>query len=268
MQNQPTINNRFVGVFDIIGFKALRDADGTESLHRKFSRGIMPGIEHSAAGRYKIIDHNEESVIVPDFSGDSVRYVVFSDTVFLFTKDDEFESFCNIVNAAATLLGFGFGIRAPYRGAIGWGDMIDDPAAGIYIGSAIEDAHDFESAQVWAGVMLTTKCEEMACGREYIRRYRDLNLEIANGDYAEQVRRNARKYARRLVQYSVPLQRNPKDGPAIYTEKTAHVIDWTLTVYAGAAEHSLPQTESRHSTAIRDNTMKFENWARSNNGNQ
>ena len=79
-------------------------------------------------------------------------------TVIFFTADDSFAAFLSIVHSAFTLLQFGFaGGKAPFRGAIGWGDLIDDPN-GILIGSAIEDAYIGESTQAWAGAMLTESC--------------------------------------------------------------------------------------------------------------
>jgi hypothetical protein len=104
-------------MFDIIGFKALRQKVGTAGLHRQFLRGILPGIQHSAAGRGKSIQHEGHDIYLPDFHEWSVGYRYISDTVIFFTPDDSFGSFLSMVNSAFMLLQFGFaGGKAPYRG--------------------------------------------------------------------------------------------------------------------------------------------------------
>jgi hypothetical protein len=145
--------NCFVAMFDIIGFKALRDRLGTASLYQRYVRGISPMITHAAAGSGKIAEVNGEKMYVPNFTPLSPGFRVFSDTVIFSTSDDSFLSFLSIIHSSFVLLQSGFnGGKAPYRGAIGWGDLIND-TSGILIGSAIEDAYVGESSQAWAGCM-------------------------------------------------------------------------------------------------------------------
>lgn len=257
--------NCFVAMFDIIGFKALRDKKGTAGLHQQFQRGILPAIQHSAAGRGKTEYVNGVQMYVPDFSQDSIKYRAISDSVIFFTKDDSFDSFFKIVNSAFTLLQFGFnGGKAPYRGAIGWGDLIDDPH-GILLGSAIEDAYIGESSQAWAGAMLTQTCCAFTTNNNYFERYRSLHLHIFNMLTDETQKANAVQNAKRLVAYSVPVQCNPKDGPARYGEIQTYAVDWTIRMYEGAAEKSFDPSDSGHANIIATNTIAFEQWTRKNN---
>lgn len=260
---QPT--NCFVGMFDIIGFKALREKKGTAGLHRQFVRGIIPAIQHSAAGKGKTETIAGQQVYVPDFSDSRVRYLAVSDSVLFFTPDDAFESFVSIISSAFMLLQFGFnGSRAPYRGAIGWGDLIADPQ-GVLIGSAIEDAYKGESSQAWAGAMVTQECRAFAENNNYIQRYVETHHKAAEHVADPRQVRMALENAKRLAMYPVPIQHNPKDASATYSTLETYAIDWTIRMYEGAAAKSFDPSEIQHSVAIADNTRSFEQWARSNN---
>lgn len=254
--------NCFVGMFDVIGFKALRAQMGTAGLHRQYMDGILPAIQHSAAGQgvSKVVDG--ESVYVPDFSRATVKYQAISDSVLFFTPDDSFASFVAIVNSAFSLLQFGFsGGKAPFRGAIGYGDLIDDPR-GIMLGSAVEDAYSGESRQAWAGAMLTASALDTATERGYIAQYVELHLRASEEAVDELTKVNAKLNSRRLVRYPVPTQLNPKDGPVMYGEFDTFAIDWTIRMYEGASLSSFKTPESEHAAAIAANTRKFEQWAR------
>lgn len=257
--------NCFSGFFDIIGFRALRESLGTAGLHKAFRSGIMPSIQHSAAGRGRSAQVDGETVYLPQFGEGSVSYRAISDSVIFFTRDDSFNSFIDIVNSSFMLLQFGFGgEKAPYRGGIGWGDLIDDPV-GILVGSAIEDAICGESSQAWAGCMLTQSRSDFVVSKDYIEQYRNAHLKVAEKLDDEIKRDSTLANARRLVMYSVPIQRNPKDGPVIYATESAYVIDWTIRMYEGAAEMSFAPSHNAHANEIAKNTIAFEHWARANN---
>lgn len=253
----------FVGMFDIIGFRELRNLKGTDGLHTQFVRGILPGIAHSAAGKGKsVTTDGGRSIYVPDFTDSRVKHRFISDTVIFSTDDDSFESFVAIIHSAFMLLQFGFNSgKAPYRGAIGWGDLIDDPD-GIFVGSAIEDAYVGEQSQAWAGVMLTDSCNEFAKRSGYIGRYSEYHLSLVPQVTEERHKQNLTQNARRLVEYNVPTQRNPKDGPVKYDSFCTNVIDWTIRMYEGASEKAFHPPKTDHHRMISENTKAFEDWAR------
>lgn len=242
MTATPKATNRFVAMFDIIGFKNLRKELGTDGLYQKWVRGILPAIQHSAAGRRKTEIRDGRPVQVPDFNARSVSYRSISDTVILFTRDNSAESFVDIVNACAGLLPWSMnGIKAPFRGALGYGDLIEAEET-VLLGSAVEDAYVGEGSQVWAGAMLTQSCEMFARGAGYFD-----------------------AVGRRLVQYSVPIQTKSDTGPTAYSRRDAYVIDWTHNIYDGASERAFFESENDHANRIRNNTIAFEQWARANN---
>lgn len=254
--------NCFVGMFDVIGFKALREELGTSGLHQKYMGGIFPAIVHSAAGKGKHEIINGQPMYVPDFTGTTLKYLVISDSVLLLAPDDSFDSFFQLVNSSFMLLQFGFsGGKAPFRGAIGWGDLINDPQ-GILLGSAIEDAYAGESQQAWAGAMLTLSARDVAESRGYIERFEQIHLEAAAIVPDEISKKNALLNSKRLVRYAVPMQENPKDGPAQYKTLETYAIDWTVRMYEGASQKSFAEPKSAHANTIAANTRIFETWAR------
>jgi hypothetical protein len=258
MESQPA--TCFVGLFDIIGFKELRQALGTAELMKKYERAILPLIQHSAAGRHKTEDRDGQQVSVPDFHEHSAQYRVFSDTVIFWTKDDSFLSFLIIVTASSQLAAVGFALRSPFRGAIGHGDLLENRE--IIVGSGIEDAYIWEQRQAWAGVSLTPDCEEFCVRNGYLEGRRREFLEAV--ERADDAHEKAKflKEVRRLVRYPVPLQTNPKDGPVTYSSRDSIALDWTLNVFEGAAEKSMDKPRSSHAHSIKDNTLSFEKWAR------
>lgn len=163
------------------------------------------------------------------------------------------------------LLQFGFsGGKAPYRGAIGWGDFIDDQH-GILLGSAIEDAHAGESCQAWAGAMLTAACREFVDRQNYVENFKAASLRASAAASDVTAKKAAAENAKRLVLYQVPVQHNPKDGPATYGKLETYVLDWTIRMYENATEASFDPSPSRHAQEIAANTKAFEIWARANN---
>lgn len=256
--------NAFVAVFDILGFRSLRTRIGTAALHQKFARGILPAIHHSAAGKGRVERVGERTAYVPDFTGSLVRFAAISDTVMFLTPDDSLDSFGSIVHSAFMLLQFGFnGGDTPFRGAIGWGDLIADPA-GILVGSAIEDARAGEACQVWAGAMLTPSARDHADAAGYIEALQATHLSHAPRLSDDRQKEAALENARRLVKYRVPTQENPKDGPARYGETETYAIDWTIRMFENASCGAFGAPPDAHAARIAENTQRFETWARAN----
>lgn len=252
----------FVGLFDILGFKSLREARGTQGLYQLFDRSLLSSIQHAAAGRGKLENRGGTDYFVPDINQSSVQYRIFSDTVIMFTPDDSVGSFLNIINSSHQLLQFGFGSKVPFRGAIGHGDFVHDPRD-IFLGEAIEDAYLHEAAQAWAGASLTENCVNFIEKNDYLGQIESIFAEIAKSPLTESERSNLEGNRRRLVLYDVPTQSNPKSGPVVYGAKRTYAFDWTIRMFEGASSKAIAESSSDHARVMRENTIIFENWARS-----
>lgn len=254
-----------MGVFDVLGFKALRRTLGTAGLYQLYKRGLLPAIQHSAAGRRKMAEVDDTKGFVPDFHAGSLGYRVFSDTVVFYTRDDSFNSFVTIVSSSCMLVQFGFGTRkAPFRGAIAHGDLIDDSQF-IIVGTAVEQAYAAEQAQVWAGCILSESCRAFAEARDYISNFRRTHEELANTIVDATQRQSVAENSWRLVKYPVPLQVTSKSEATRYVDQEAYAIDWTIQMFEGAATATFNPSTDSHATRIAENTIAFEQWARANN---
>lgn len=252
-------------MFDFLAFKALREKKGTSGMHQLYVSGLLPQIQHAAALKGKTVQRCGQNVYVPDFDSKSIDYRIFSDSIILFTKSNSFDAFFRIVVASHALLCSGFaGHKATLRGAIGYGDLIDD-ANTILIGSAIEDAYIGESSQVWSGCSFTSACEKFISDNQYIQKYTNFfdndPKKIQNNEDLKNIK-NAKK---RIVEYEIPEQHNPKTGKIEYSQRKGYVLDWTLNVYEGAGEDAFLGTTSPHAKKIINNTILFEKWARIHN---
>lgn len=257
--------NSFVAMFDFLAFEALRKERGTEGIYQLYIRGLLPQIQHAAALKGKTVQRNGQNVYVPDFGPQSIDYRIVSDSIILFANGDSFDHFLRMVAASHNLLCSGFaGHKATLRGAIGYGDLIYD-ANIIWIGSAIEDAYVGESSQVWSGCSFTPACEVFISNSGYISGYKDF-FDIAHNQEEDSLKlKNIEKAKRRIVEYEIPEQYNPKTGPVEYSKRKGYALDWTLNVYEGAGEKAFSNTTNAHANMIIENTKSFEEWARVQN---
>jgi hypothetical protein len=262
MNSTATPIRCFVGMFDILGFRALRNSRGTAGLHQHFMRSTLPTIEHAAAGARETVTRNGQQFLVPKQGELSCSYIGFSDTVIFSTPDDSFTSFLKIVRASRELLQSGFATKTPYRGAIGYGDLIMGPP--VFIGSAIEDAYLGEQSQVWAGCMFTSVAREFVNSQRYLSELRDFPATKA-ANLPENQREKALLVGKHIAEYPVPVSRNPRNSAAEYLTFSTYVVDWTIGIFTGAAAQAFNPAEEDHPARIIQNTIGFEEWARTNN---
>lgn len=252
--------NAFVAMFDILGFKALRQGLGTADLYRRYSRGILPMIQYAAAGRAKTIKRDDGQLIsVADPNEFSLPYIAISDTVLVFAPDDSFDSFLKIVGVSHRMTCTGF-IFAPMRGAIGYGDLIHQQQ--LYVGSAIEDAYQGEQVQAWAGTMLTADCRDFVTTKGYIQQRLDLFTNVEKTTTDEQQLNNFKRAKAHLIEYEVPVQHWDKQNPVSYGKLKTYAFNWSTNVYAGASDKCFEPTTSKHAQRIIDNTKEFEKYLR------
>jgi hypothetical protein len=253
----------YVAMFDFLGFKQLRQEKGTAGLYSLYQSLFFPIIQHAAAQKAKTVEQNGQSVYVPDFGDHSVLFRVVSDSILLFSKAESFDDFVKIVGASHSLLCGGFaGHGAPLRGAIGFGDLIFDTNS-IWIGSAIEDAYAGESSQLWSGCSLSAACEEHVRESGYVDLHQRIFSDALKNETDSLTRTNLSRAARRIVDYPIPHQINPKEGPVQYMNRNGLALNWTTNVYEGASEKAFAATTNIHSKQIQKNTIEFEAWARS-----
>lgn len=239
MKNNAVLKNRFVAVFDILGFSNLLKDEGTEKLYKFYNRSLEAWVSHSAV-QNTMLD-TENNALRPDLNSQRVGYKIFSDTIIYWTEGDSIEDFVCIMLSSLKLLALGFN-KAGLRGAIGYGDFIAD--GDIFLGTAIVDAYEGEQSQVWSGCILTKNCENFCKQVGFFEEYDALN--------------------KILVRYPVPKQiRNKESGSKSYEKEEAFCIDWTTHWRdRGVATKGIRDSVKNHEKLIKQNTIAFEEWAR------
>lgn len=88
---------------------------------------------------------------------ESIRYVVSSDNIVLFTTDDSENGLVEIVRAVARTMNELILLQIPVRGAVAYGRFRETrtPRGSIIAGSPIIDAYAYEQRQDWIGAILT-----------------------------------------------------------------------------------------------------------------
>lgn len=257
--------NCFFAMFDIIGFSNLIKINGTKDLYKLYRRNILPMLQHAAMPQSKQVEINGEINLIPDQNSQRVYYNFFSDTIVFYSKDDSLDSFFNIIFTSLELLKSGFGgLKNPYRGAIGYGNIITDEM-GILVGTSIIDAYKGEQSQMWSGCILTEDCENFCLKNNYLDLfYKIFDDALKNElDYLQKIKlKNAQKT---LVKFNVKKQNKNIEKPIEYIQKEHIVLDWTQGVYEGASEVSFYPSDIHHQKMIKQNTIEFEKWARLHN---
>lgn len=103
------------------------------------------------------------------------RYVVFSDSIVLYTDGDGVEELVAMVQACARLYYQLLKIEASPRGAIAWGPYSElRKGHGIVVaGRPLVEAVDYERRQNWLGIML---CPSVLLRNPHIRKNDPINL--------------------------------------------------------------------------------------------
>lgn len=104
--------------------------------------------------------------------------------------------------------------------------------------------------------MLTPAAEQHALASDHIKMWKQVHEKAAEQADDVSARKNALQNGERLIQYAVPLKGNVQS-------RLAYVVDWTPEMFLGAAAKALPVSNESNATMIRENTIAFENWARS-----
>ena len=154
--------NRYIGLFDILGFKQLVQFNQLERLADAFT--IFRRKVHACA-------------LVPHIWGEAslISHVVFSDTILVYSHDDSPTALDQIFVFCQTLIAMLFDSGLPIRGALTTGSTFirDD----IFIGAPIVQAYQMEQTQEWVGCWVQDAClrslspESPILTRRFVVRY-------------------------------------------------------------------------------------------------
>jgi hypothetical protein len=143
---------RLIAFLDILGFSQRLKEDPLESLHERYSL-LIDEANKKVFSPPSISEHNL-GTLLPNFD-----YAGFhSDSVVLVSKDltgeRAPEGAFSFVAAIAVLLEEGFAHRFPFRGCIGFGNVLLDEERRILLSDVLPALLSMEKLQEWSGCVI------------------------------------------------------------------------------------------------------------------
>ena len=165
--------NSFFVYLDILGFKNLVANNTTQRLEKiikSFWDGFNKTIDESRTIPYKNVTNgtNGEWKI----SLDKLNFRLLSDSILIWSEDESFQNFRNILEATSQLLAYGLQNGFPLRGAMTYGEVIVQrsnnsntrflPNESIY-GKALVETYSIEEKMEWSGCIMTSNAWKQVC---------------------------------------------------------------------------------------------------------
>jgi hypothetical protein len=227
--------NRMVAVCDILGFSELVGRWPVDDVVDRAIGWLWKALHFS-------VHQGEFPTAVParDAFANHARIGVawFSDTILLYTKDDEQESIRQLVMSVGWLI-FATMIEGTtrMRAGVAYGETFIDPESGIYVGKAIVEAARLEQSQQWAGGALSDSAVE------------HMPVPARSGKYADWW----------VTPYDVPLKNSsPLRTLAVKWTLGSHHADWKMAWDASNADPPPSEWDRRQDVCEKFmNTKKF-----------
>lgn len=141
-----TTTNRFVAFFDILGFKDL--------VMRNTHKNIYEILYKIAEERHRLENmNNEHDFNLVDFMDTDVYIVNFSDSIIIFSKNDDINNF-NYFNFIVTyLFSYIIDLGLPLKAGVAHGEISVNKQTQIYFGQPIIDAYLIEEDVNYLGIV-------------------------------------------------------------------------------------------------------------------
>lgn len=136
------IKKRYIGYFDIMGFKSFIEEEGVEEVYRQLEK-VQVAVSNQE--RYEI-----------GYGEAKVKSVIFSDSFFFFTENDTEEDLKTIIFNMSFIQGILFKIGLPFRGAVAFGDTIieQDIDKPLFLGKPLIYAYLLEQELNFYGILV------------------------------------------------------------------------------------------------------------------
>lgn len=137
---------RYVGFIDIMGFKDMLTRRTHEEVYE-----LMQNVSKSV--------RSINSVFSVDYKSDAdidinITMILFSDSILIFSRDDEEHSLENLVAAISSLSEALFTDGIPHKGAIAYGKMTLDSERSIFFGQPLVDAFLLQDELKYYGIVV------------------------------------------------------------------------------------------------------------------
>lgn len=132
---------RYVAFLDILGFKDY----------------VMRNSIHAVYARLKTLNALRPEENDPDYELETsrrIKFYNFSDSIFIFSKDDEFVSLRHFLTYVKRVMRMALRKGIPLKGAIAFGNIAVDVNHNVFCGQPIIDAYMLEEDLQYMGVVL------------------------------------------------------------------------------------------------------------------
>jgi len=145
--------DRYVGFIDIMGFKDMLTRRTHEEVHE-----LMRNVSKSVSSIQSVysVDYESEA----DFAV-NITMILFSDSIMVFTRDDEPHSLENLVASISALSDSLFSDGIPHKGAIAYGKMTLDVEKSIFFGQPLVDAYLLQEELKFYGIVVHGTAEQI-----------------------------------------------------------------------------------------------------------
>jgi hypothetical protein len=144
--NWEITTDRYVVYIDIMGFKDMVARTPHIEIYE-----LMKRID-------EIKKHVESVKWIKDREG-LVKTTTYSDSIILYSKDDNYESFDFLVSTTAGLMHYLFIEGIPFKGAVAFGTMTLDSEKSIFFGQPLIDAYLLQDELYYYGVVFHATAE-------------------------------------------------------------------------------------------------------------
>jgi len=174
--------NSMVAVCDILGYGDLVKSSSLMEL-KDFHMENIKNIMRSAISHFG--ENTESPTPKEAFLNNLVGHTVFSDTIILFSLNDDHDGYQNVLDAVYRLICVPmFHPFYKYRVGISYGEFYHNPKENLYIGKALVEANDLEKVQQWSGAALSetaaNKIKEEFPGKSMLVEY-DAPIRLSSG---------------------------------------------------------------------------------------
>ncbi len=192
----------YIAFLDVLGFKELVFYNPHETLVVLYKEILSNSVNF-------LSDDKPENIIDPD----KVNLLNISDSIVLWTKNSNEDSFNNLVNAVQFLLQICMSLGLPLRGAIVKEKItvLEGKNAISIIGRGLVNAYLEEGKQQWSGCTVEDNIIE------YLRSYNQVVLQTSNLLKVEKLNL--------IVKTKIPLNKSFKDGYAINWAKNSSLTE-------------------------------------------
>lgn len=189
-------NEKIIAYFDILGYKELIERSKLEDVRDKMY-GLLDKVNNLT---------NNPNIDV--YSKNDLDYIIFSDSIIIYSNDISIKSFLNICFTSNVLMYFSFLEGLPLRGAISHGEFYVDKDKNIFFGKALVNAYMTEGKQKWSGACI---CEET------INYFLDNNSKIMN---------TLIEKTQSLIKYDIPIGFKHKEINEFKCNKNGNLVEF------------------------------------------